>query len=103
MRLERLFRLTTGRTPDEAELGVLMRALAALRADFEAAPARAAALLAVGDLEVPLWQPLWQPLEQPLGPLADGLGADGLGASELAAWTMLASTVMNLDEVLVRN
>jgi hypothetical protein len=86
MRLARLFRLTTGRSPDAEELGVLARALAALRAEFTAAPARAEALLEVGDLDLP----------------GESLG-NGLGAPELAAWTMLASTVMNLDEVLVRN
>jgi hypothetical protein len=85
-RAARLFRLATGRTPDAVELGVLTRTLAALRADFEPDTARAKALLEVGDLDLP-------------GELLEG----GVGASELAAWTMLASTVMNLDEVLVRN
>jgi len=82
----RLFRLAVGRTPDAAELEVLSRTLVALRAEFESAPARAQALLEVGDLDIP---------GEPL--------AGGLGAAELAAWTMLASTVLNLDEVLVRN
>jgi hypothetical protein len=65
---------------------VLSRTLVALRAEFAAAPERAQTFLEVGDLDMP----------------GEAL-AGGLGATELAAWTLLASTVLNLDEVLVRN
>jgi hypothetical protein len=79
-RLTQLFRVATSRRPDPAELAILQRTLDALRADFGGAPARAEALLSVGQLG----------------------RAAGLDPIEHAAWTMLANTVLNLDEVLVR-
>ncbi len=84
-RLKHLFQLATAREPDSVELSVLTQTLQTLRATYASNPEHARALLSVGDLDMP-------------GEALSG----GLGAEELAAWSMLASTVMNLDEVLVR-
>ncbi len=80
-RLERLFRLATARRPDAATRDILVATLGDFRARYAARPEDAAGLLSPGSTEVP----------------AD---ADAI---ELAAWTMLASTVLNLDETLVRD
>jgi hypothetical protein len=77
-RLTRLFRQATSRTPREAERRELMAALADLRGEFRADPAAAKKLLSGGET----------PVDASLAP------------DELAAWTLLASTVLNLDEVL---
>lgn len=77
-RLTRLFRQATSRTPREAERRELMAALADLRGEFRADPSAAKKLLSGGET----------PVDASLAP------------DELAAWTLLASTVLNLDEVL---
>jgi hypothetical protein len=77
-RITRLFRLATCRRPDARELDELSAALKDLRAEYARDGAAARKLIAVGE-------------SKPDGKLS---------AAELAAWTMLASTVMNLDEVL---
>jgi hypothetical protein len=61
-----------------AETTLLTSTLSSLVAEYEAAPDRAAALLAVGESPV----------------------MAGLSPSELAAWTLVASTILNLDEAL---
>ena len=74
------FRLATSRAPKETELAELGALLERLRAHYAADQDAARALLEVGD----------RPLETRHAP------------SELAAWTLLASTLLNLDEVIVR-
>jgi mono/diheme cytochrome c family protein len=73
-----LFRLATSRPPDAKELAELTGALKDLRAEYAAKPTEAARLIAIGETK---------PDER-------------IPPAELAAWTMLASTVLNLDEVL---
>ena len=80
-RVARLFRRLTSRVPDEQERGVLLGLVMDLRARFAAKPEDAKGLLDAGETKVP---------------------AD-IPAAELAAWTMLASTVLSLDETLVRD
>jgi hypothetical protein len=80
-RLERLFRLCTGRRPGAAERALLGRTLAGFAARYRAAPEDALALVSVGASPPP---------------------AD-FAPVQLAPWTMLASTVLNLDETLVRD
>jgi hypothetical protein len=78
-RLAHGFRAATARAPDPGETAVLLQALAAQRRHF-ADPATARRLLAVG-----------------------GADADpDLPAEERAAWAMIASLVLNLDEVVCR-
>jgi mono/diheme cytochrome c family protein len=77
-RISHLFRLAAARRPDAKELAELTAALADLRAEYRANPAAAAQLAAAGGAK-----------PEP-----------GVAAADLAAWTMLASTVLNLDEVL---
>ena len=69
---------TLGRPLDEQELSVVLGSLRKLRAAFGANPAKAQALLKVGDLPAPT----------------------GVPATELAAWTMICSELLNLDETL---
>jgi mono/diheme cytochrome c family protein len=73
-----LFRLATSRRPDAKELAELTAALKDLRAEYAAKPAEAARLIAIGETKPD----------------------DRISPTDLAAWTMLASTVLNLDEVL---
>jgi hypothetical protein len=77
-RIGYLFRLATARRPDSREVAELQSALKDLRAEYAANPAAASKLIAIGESK----------------PDAS------LDAKELAAWTMLANTVLNLDEVL---
>ena len=81
LRMERLFLLCTARRPDAADRLILAGALTAFRDRFQADEAAARELLQVGE---------------------SVLNAD-LPAAEFAAWTMLANTVLNLDETLVRD
>jgi hypothetical protein len=74
------FRLLAGRAPTLAETGVLVRALAEQEAVFAEHPAEADALLAIGESRV----------AAPLPP------------SRLAAATMVASLLLNHDEVVFR-
>ena len=73
-----LFRLATARKPDAKELAELTAALKDLQAEYAADPAAASKLIAVGETK------------------ADAT----IKPANLAAWTMLANTVLNLDEVL---
>jgi hypothetical protein len=77
-RIAYLFRLATCRRPDAKEVAELQAALKDLRAEYTRDAEAAKKLIAVGE-------------SKPDAKLAAG---------ELAAWTMLASTVLNLDEVL---
>jgi len=76
-----LFQLVASRTPTGEEADRIARLVTALSADFEADPLDAVELVATGDLEVP---------------------AD-VDTIELATWTLTASAILNLDEVLTRN
>jgi hypothetical protein len=75
------FRLATARPPRPAERALLVDLYEANRAAYRADPAAARLLLQVG--EAP----------------RDGR----LEVSELAAWTVIASTILNLDENVTRN
>lgn len=79
-RLAHGFRLLLARTPQAAELAVLRAAYGRARADFEKDGAAAQALLSVGDAS-----------SEPKTKLA-----------ELAAFTAVASTLLNLDEVVTK-
>jgi hypothetical protein len=73
-----LFRLATARKPDAKELAELLAALKDLRSEYAANEAEAKKLIAIGETK----------------PDAN------IPPAELAAWSILASTVLNLDEVL---
>jgi hypothetical protein len=77
-RLTYLFRLATARKPDSKELGELLAAYRDYRAEYGRDSRAAAVLTAVGETKP----------DPKLDP------------TELAAWTMIANTVLNLDEVL---
>lgn len=70
-----------GRPASEKEVGLIEKLLVSQRGRFDADPKKADALLKVG--------------ESPRDPL--------IPAVEHAAWTVVASTIMNLDEFLVKN
>jgi hypothetical protein len=72
------FRLLLARPPRPPELAVLSAAYERARADFENDPAAAKALVAVGEAPV------------------DGT----MNVTELAAFSTVASTLLNLDEVI---
>lgn len=80
-RLEFAFRSALARKPAPAEMAALRKLLAAQRARYQAAPAAAEQLLAIG--------------EYPRNPQ--------LPPAEHAAWTMTASALLNLDETLTKN
>ena len=80
-RIRRLFRLATGAPPDARQEAILRRTLAGFVERYCDAPADATALLAVGET----------------------MPALDLEPSELAAWTMLGTTVLNLDATIVRD
>jgi mono/diheme cytochrome c family protein len=77
-RLAYLFRLATARRPESRELAELASALKDLQVEYASKPAEAARLISLGETK----------------PDAN------LKPGDLAAWTMLANTVLNLDEVL---
>jgi hypothetical protein len=79
-RLVAMFRRCTARAPRAAELDVLRRTLRGFRERYAAAPADAASLLARGEAPRP----------------------EHHDAAELAAWTMIANTLLSLDETIVR-
>jgi len=79
-RIDFAFRLATARRPSEYELGVLQRVYAEQLVHYQANVEAARKLLAVG--------------ESPRN--------DKLNEAELAAWTMVASMILNLDEVLTK-
>jgi hypothetical protein len=74
------FRLATARAPGPAERSVLLRILEEQRMHYRANVADARELLKTGD----------SPWNNALDPV------------ELAAWTMLSSTILNLDETLTK-
>ena len=78
-RLRLLFRQATARYPTPAESGVLLGLLERRLAHYKKEPAQAARLIAVG--------------ASPAGKV---------DAAQLAAWTMVASTILNLDETITR-
>ena len=80
-RLSALLERATGRPPAEEALAPLERGLARFRARYASDTEGAAKLLALGMAPRP----------------------EGADARELAAWTMVASTVLNLDATLCRN
>jgi hypothetical protein len=80
-RLVRMFRRCTGRVPEDAELELLEHSLSGFRARYEAARADAEKLVATGTAPVPT----------------------NVDAAELAAWTMIASSLLNLDATIVRS
>jgi hypothetical protein len=77
-RLTYLFRQATCRKPDEKELATLREALKELRAEYANDVESARKLIGIGESKA----------DQSLSPTL------------LATWTMLANTVLNLDEVL---
>jgi hypothetical protein len=79
-RLARLFLRCAVRAPEEPELELLAAALADFRARYAAAPDDAKQLIEVGESPVP----------------------SELDPVELATWTMIASSILNLDSVLTR-
>ena len=74
------FRLVTSRHPTETEMTILQQALEQHRKEYQAHPADAAAMLAVGE--------------------APRVG--GLQPTELAAWTIVANLLLNLDEAITK-
>lgn len=79
-RLAHLYRYTLARAPRPAEAQVLLNGLAHYRKVYAADQAGAQALIALGTSPAP----------------------ESLAADELAAWTMIANTVLNLDETVTR-
>ena len=79
-RIERVFRLVLVRPPKPAEIDVLRRLLDRERQHFAERPDEAAKLLSTG--------------ESPRN--------ESLDAAELAAWTVVASTVLNLDAAVTK-
>jgi Protein of unknown function (DUF1553) len=80
-RLRALFLRVTGRAPSPEETAELLAYAEAQRAFYAGAPAEAKALLAIGE----------KPANATLNP------------AEHAAWTMVASVLLNLDEVVSKN
>ncbi|MCW1925058.1 PSD1 and planctomycete cytochrome C domain-containing protein [Luteolibacter arcticus] len=80
-RLATLYRRVTGRAASANDLRTLESGLSSLATRFQSAPADAAELLKQGAT----------PVDPALNP------------SELAAWMLVASTILNLDQTLVRD
>jgi hypothetical protein len=74
------FRLVTSREPESTELAVLQRLLCDFRHDYQDDPEAARKLTATGE----------SPPDRTVEP------------AELAAWTMVASTLLNLDETVTK-
>jgi hypothetical protein len=79
-RLSAGFRWVTARSPKPAELAVLLSGLRRTETSFRKNPSGAAEILSVGESRFDA----------------------GLDPAELAAWTLVASTLLNLDETLTR-
>ena len=79
-RVEAAFQLVLARSPRREEIVIIRRLLEEQRAHFTAAPEAAEKLLRVGERPV----------------------TAGLAPSELAAWTVVASTLLNLDEAMTK-
>ncbi|QDV05236.1 Planctomycete cytochrome C [Planctomycetes bacterium Poly30] len=83
-RAQALFEHVVGHPASDEECAALTGLATELQAEFSADPEAAAGLLGVGML-----------------PLPDAVSA--LDPAELAAWTLVASTLLNLDEVLTND
>ena len=70
----------SARTPTATELNILVAGLARRQAEFDAAPDKAATLIAYGETDAASTHP----------------------PAELAAWTMMANVLMNMDEFVTR-
>jgi hypothetical protein len=79
-RVERLFRLAVGRSPSAAETKVLVDLQRDQQTAFAQKPENARSVLAVGEYT--------QVFDDPV---------------EAASWTVVASTVLNLDETITKN
>ena len=79
-RVQQMFRRVLSRHPDDAEIRLLSDFLQRQRDRFGDHPEEATLLLAVGESEVD----------------------ETLDVGELAAWTVLAHTLLNLDEAVTR-
>ncbi len=80
-RVAEMFRRLTSREPRTAELDLLMKDFQAYQMDFRENPKEAVKLLSVG--------------EKPRNP--------SLPDAQLAAFTLVASTILNLDEAIMQN
>ena len=80
-RVARMFRLAMSHNPSGDELAVLMGDLESYQADFRKNPDSSKRLLAIGD--------------KPNDPALD--------KTELAAFTLIANTILNLDEAITEN
>jgi hypothetical protein len=74
------FRVATGRQPSDAETAEIQKLVNDQRKEYSASPARAGAILAVGDAPLPTHTNL----------------------DDLAAWTVIGNLLLNLDEALCR-
>lgn len=79
-RIEWAFQLGTSREPTSSEISVLLAAYQDHLATYQADEAAAVGLLAVGESK----------------------RDESINPAELAAWTMVASTILNLDETVTR-
>jgi hypothetical protein len=80
-RITQAFRMVLSRQPQPDELALLLADFAAYRAEFTKAPNEATRLLAIGE------RPTDKTLPKP----------------ELAAYTLIANTILNLDEAITEN
>lgn len=80
VRLDHAFRLVLARAPKPEETAILLRLLARQRRYFEQFETAANQLLHIGEHQIPA----------------------GLPPAELAAWTVVASTLLNLDETITK-
>jgi hypothetical protein len=76
-----LFATVLAREPEPAEARIVVESLAVHRERYKADPAAAGQLLRIGDSEPPAH----------------------VDPAELAVWTLVANTILNLDEALTRN
>ncbi|MFC1759732.1 DUF1553 domain-containing protein [Planctomycetota bacterium] len=79
-RIELAFRWSTSRSPADDELAVVLELLRDYRSHYTSAPRDAKKLLAVGESQ----------------------SNESLHSIELAAWTMVCSTLLNLDETVTK-
>jgi hypothetical protein len=80
-RIDWLFRAVLAREPEPAEAKLVVESLASHRERYKADAAAAGMLIRIGDSEPPAH----------------------IEPAELAAWTLVANTILNLDEALTRN
>jgi hypothetical protein len=79
-RITLAFRLATGRKPTDREIAVLRKMFEGQMAEYRREPNKALKLLAIGEMN----------------------RNEKLDAVELASWTIVASTILNLDETLTK-